>query len=46
VYWPVDKGQSVVHGQFTVTLQSSKNMQTWIERILSVSNKAVSFLFH
>jgi len=46
VYWPVDKGHSIAHGQFTITLQSSKNMNTWIERILSVYNKAVSFTFY
>lgn len=42
IYWPVDKGQSVTHGPFTISLQSVKDKQTWVERILSVTHKAVS----
>jgi len=42
VYWPNDKSQNVTYGPFIISLQSMKDKQTWIERILSVTHKTVS----
>ena len=41
-YWPQEKGQTIMHGSFHLTLQSIKTKPDWIERILTISHKTVS----
>ncbi|XP_023224136.1 tyrosine-protein phosphatase non-receptor type 23-like [Centruroides sculpturatus] len=36
IYWPVERGNQINHGPFTLSLQSTKEKQTYVESILSI----------
>lgn len=36
IYWPTERGQQINHGPFTLSLQSTKEKQTYVESILSI----------
>lgn len=38
IYWPVEKGQQIKHGTLTVCLQSVKEKQFYIERMINIIN--------
>uniref|UniRef100_A0A2R5LL12 Putative tyrosine-protein phosphatase non-receptor type 23 n=1 Tax=Ornithodoros turicata TaxID=34597 RepID=A0A2R5LL12_9ACAR len=38
IYWPMEKGQQVQYGALSVTLQSAKEKQFYIERMINVAN--------
>ena len=40
-YWPAEKNQPLQYGRFTLTLQSAKQKQFSVERIITVSHKEV-----
>ncbi|KAK8770223.1 hypothetical protein V5799_013317 [Amblyomma americanum] len=37
-YWPVEKGQQIRHGTITLSLQSIKEKQFYIERMINIAN--------
>lgn len=38
IYWPIEKGQQLQYGTLNVTLQSSKEKQFYIERMVNITN--------
>uniref|UniRef100_A0A1E1X539 Putative tyrosine protein phosphatase non-receptor type n=1 Tax=Amblyomma aureolatum TaxID=187763 RepID=A0A1E1X539_9ACAR len=38
IYWPVEKGQQIKHGTITLSLQSIKEKQFYIERMINIAN--------
>ncbi|XP_050050183.1 tyrosine-protein phosphatase non-receptor type 23-like isoform X1 [Dermacentor andersoni] len=38
IYWPVEKGQQIKHGALTLCLQSVKEKQFYIERMMNITN--------
>uniref|UniRef100_A0A131YR60 Tyrosine protein phosphatase non receptor type 23 n=1 Tax=Rhipicephalus appendiculatus TaxID=34631 RepID=A0A131YR60_RHIAP len=38
IYWPVEKGQQIKHGTLTLCLQSVKEKQFYIERMINITN--------
>ncbi|XP_076362169.1 tyrosine-protein phosphatase non-receptor type protein myopic [Tachypleus tridentatus] len=38
LYWPTERGQSIKHGPVTISLQSCKEKQLHVERVINITN--------